>query len=552
MKAKRNVTQTKALLSATDSIDKNDFNSLPTDVILKLRTAIAAIIFTTFCDGLAYYGIIGSINLFLLTELNQSKAAASVNTSVWAGTRNFIAIISAVVADSCLGRFKTILIALFIYAIGSIGIASISIALTNETADHVKSCEQILFWLFLYLFAVGSGSLSVNNRTFGAEQFKYHIVDSRCKYQTMRNNDNQLCEYKESYFQWIYFFSNIATLFSYTLIAYLCQDVSFAYGYSIPAISVICGILIFSFPSKSYHKFEPKGSVLIQFIKILVFIIFNAKTKLLAYNPKQISKVKDVLSLFPFWICYIIYSTVYSQLDTLVYAQGCQMDYHIGSLNWNFPITSLSLFYIIPVLLLIPVLDTFLFPLLRNKYNCKITTLRKMGAGFIFAILAMIWAGIIEIIRRDYSTINTHYTSICDTDSIDNQIYISNLSIFWQIPIFVFHGISQVLTVISGFEFFFDEAPRSMKSVISAFFTMSIGLGQWITGIYIILANIDKNNLWITNDLNGGHLDWYFFIVALLVSFAFVFFIWYANKYQYRKVSNDKYDSQPESELTKT
>ena len=99
---------------------------------------------------------------------------------------------------------------------------------------------------------------------------------------------------------------------------------------------------------------------------------------------------------------------------------------------------------------------------------------QKIGTGMIFAMLSMISAAIIEIYRRDHSSLSTKYESVCG----NSNIYISNMSIFWQIPIFVFNGLSEALTAVTGYEFFFNEAPKSMKSVMSAFYTMSVGLGS--------------------------------------------------------------------------
>ena len=88
--------------------------------------------------------------------------------------------------------------------------------------------------------------------------------------------------------------------------------------------------------------------------------IFIQYTFVIIYNYNIIQRI---LSMFPFWICYIIYFSVWSQLNTLIYAQGCQLNYHIESLNWNFPIAALSLFSIIPILILIPLFDKCIFPL---------------------------------------------------------------------------------------------------------------------------------------------------------------------------------------------
>ena len=102
-------TQNQGLLSASngDGPDKS--------LDRRVKIAVTASILTTFCNGLAYYGISGSLNLFLQTELGEAKATASINTSLFTGTRFFVSILGAVIADSCFGRFKTVVIALCIF-----------------------------------------------------------------------------------------------------------------------------------------------------------------------------------------------------------------------------------------------------------------------------------------------------------------------------------------------------------------------------------------------------------------------------------------------------
>ena len=72
-----------------------------------------------------------------------------------------------------------------------------------------------------------------------------------------------------------------------TVVAYLCQDVSCTYGYSIPAIpagTIFMGLIIFTFPSKLYYKFKLSGSVLIRFLSISFNVIYSRNTELLDYE----------------------------------------------------------------------------------------------------------------------------------------------------------------------------------------------------------------------------------------------------------------------------
>lgn len=90
---------------------------------------------------------------------------------------------------------------------------------------------------------------------------------------------------------------------------------------------------------------------------------------------------------------------------------------------------------------------------------------------------------------------------------------------------------------ILGLEFCYSQAPETMKSLIVAFFYLSIAIGSYL-GTYFLsskskhiltlylgsalveIVNLNKNDPWIGNDLNKSHLDYYFFLLGGM----FIFF----------------------------
>ena len=162
-----------------------------------------------------------------------------------------------------------------------------------------------------------------------------------------------------------------------------------------------------------------------------------------------------------------------------------------------------------------------------RKRGFKITMLQRMIAGFFFMGLAMIVAGIVEYYRKN-ARVLTNIKSTCD-----DNIYVSDMSILWQVPEFILIGIGDVLASVSGLEFFNSQAPKHMKSFIMALFLVAHGIGSFMIGLWVILANSDTDNKWITNDLNEGHLDWYLFAVGAGIFLVCLCSIFSATKYHY-------------------
>merc|ERR1712228_662865 len=193
-----------------------------------------------------------------------------------------------------------------------------------------------------------------------------------------------------------------------------------------------------------------------------------------------------------------------------------------------------GLFDVIPILILVPFFDRILIPFLR-KNGFKVTMLQRMGCGFIFAMLAMIMAGILEIYRKQSSV--TTIESACNNSN--DAIYISDISIFWQVPQFMLVGTSEVLASVTGLEFFFSQSPPQMRSMIASLNLVTTGLGSWLVGVFIVLVNSNKDDLWITDNLNNGHLDLYFFMIGGFCFVAFVAFVWAARRCEYNTFEKD-------------
>ncbi|KAJ4865720.1 Protein NRT1/ PTR FAMILY 5.11 [Raphanus sativus] len=73
------------------------------------------IIGVEMAEQFAFYGISSNLITYLTRPLGESTASAAANVNVWNGTLSFLPLFWGFIADSFIGRYRTILIASCLY-----------------------------------------------------------------------------------------------------------------------------------------------------------------------------------------------------------------------------------------------------------------------------------------------------------------------------------------------------------------------------------------------------------------------------------------------------
>ncbi|KAK9047711.1 hypothetical protein V6N11_053547 [Hibiscus sabdariffa] len=144
-------------------------------------------------------------------------------------------------------------------------------------------------------------------------------------------------------------------------------------------------------------------------------------------------------------------------------------------------------------------------------------------------------AGILEVVRLRIVQKNNYY----DLESIP-------MSIFWQVPGYFLVGCAEVFTFIGQIEFFYDQAPDAMRSLCSALSLTTVALGNYLSTVLVTavtkITTQDGKLGWIPDNLNMGHLDYFFWLLAILSLLNFIVYLWIARWYTYKKHGFTGYD----------
>ena len=250
----------------------------------------------------------------------------------------------------------------------------------------------------------------------------------------------------------------------------------------------------------------------------------------------QVEETKQMLRMIPILIATFVPSTMIAQINTLFVKQGTTLDRQMG--NFKIPPASLAGFMTISMLVCVVLYDRFFVPIMQKwtKNPRGITLLQRMGIGLVFHIIIMIIASLTE--RHRLSVAREH-------GLVENGGQLP-LTIFILLPQFVLMGTADAFLEVAKLEFFYDQAPESMKSLGTSYSSTSLGIGNFLsTFLLSTVSHITRKHDhqgWILNNLNKSHFDYYYAFFAILNFLNFIFFLVVIKFYVYKaEVSDSMY-----------
>jgi hypothetical protein len=79
-----------------------------------------------------------------------------------------------------------------------------------------------------------------------------------------------------------------------------------------------------------------------------------------------------------------------------------------------------------------------------------------------------------------------------------------------------------------------------MRSVSQSLNLATTALGQFAIIPLILLVNSDPNNEWVPNNLDDGHLSYYFYILSVVMLITIFYFNYISSTYDYKTTAEMK------------
>ncbi|KAM0881675.1 hypothetical protein ACQ4PT_032784 [Festuca glaucescens] len=496
-----------------------------------------------FLEVTAFYGLYLSLIVYLQDVLHGDSASNVAAVNSWAGVSYLMPVLSAAVADSYLGKYKTMLIGLSVSVVG-MAIVTTSATLPslrpppcaqNTFCTPATPAQELVFFSGIYLCAVGIGVVKAVFIAFAAEQ----IDDSK-------GEDASEREAKASYFSWYYAVANVAMLTAGTLLVWVQDKVSWGLGYGICGSLVAVAAIVLAVTAPMYRILPPAGSpsrggiqVLFAFSRKLNLTVPDDATQLYeedgVKNPvrarlqhtdqfrcldkaaivteedlgqdgsrpwrlctvTQVEELKTLLRLIPIWLTSAVYFVANTQAQTTFVQQGTK------TADSQIPAASLTSVETVCVAVCLTLYNRAVAtPALR-----RLTPLHLMGLGHATAAVAMAVAACTEARRLRMAG--------------DHQL----MGIAWLLPQYVVMAVSDASLSVGQMEFFYSQSPETMRGASMAFCFLAVSFGNLINSqLVTLVASVTAaggRTGWFPPELDKGHQDYYFlFVVAVtLVNF---------------------------------
>ncbi|CAI8600787.1 unnamed protein product [Vicia faba] len=225
--------------------------------------------------ALAFSGIEANLVLFSKLVLKQTNVEAASTFSIWMGTTYFFSLIGAFLSDSYLGRYLTCIIFQLVFIIGLV-ILSLS---THFFFLKPHGCEQKgvpcesdtqnqfpLFYMSIYLIALGSGVSDPALPTLGADQF----------------DEEEPAEQRSKTLIYGYFYValNLGSLIAETVLAYIAITGHWVMGFWICTGCAGVSFVVLLSGTLRYRHYKSFENPFCKFTQVIVSFLRKVKSQI--------------------------------------------------------------------------------------------------------------------------------------------------------------------------------------------------------------------------------------------------------------------------------
>ncbi|CAK6442764.1 unnamed protein product [Pipistrellus nathusii] len=366
--------------------------------------SIFFIVINEFCERFSYYGMKALLILYFTRFFRWDDDLSTAIYHTFVALCYLTPILGALIADSWLGKFSTIVSLSIVYTIGQVIIAVSSIHDLsdydrNGTPDNLP-LHVALSMIGLGLIAFGTGGIKPCVSAFGGDQFE-------------EGQEKQRNRFFSIFYLAINAGSLISTIVTPILRVQECgihsKQACYPLAFGVPAALMAIALLVFIAGSSMYKKFQPQGNIMGDVAKCIGFAIKNrfrhrskdfpkrehwldwAREK---YEERLISQIKMVTKVMFLYIPLPMFWALFDQQGSRWTLQATTMNGKMGLLDIQ-P-DQMQTVNAILIVVMVPIVDAVVYPLIE-KCGFNFTPLKKMTVGMFLASMSFVVAAVLQV-----------------------------------------------------------------------------------------------------------------------------------------------------------
>ncbi|XP_059641500.1 protein NRT1/ PTR FAMILY 6.2-like isoform X2 [Cornus florida] len=483
-----------------------DYKGFPAD---KSKTGgwvpAALILGIEFCERLSTMGIAVNLVTYLIGTMHLSSATSANIVTDFMGTSFLLCLVGGFLADTFLGRYKTIAIFALVQTLGTCMLA-ISTRLPQvrpppcegnptNTCKKASTFQMGILYISLYLIALGTGGLKSSVSGFGTDQFD-------------ENDEKEKA-------QMAYFFNRYKKSLGSPIVHILQVIVAATRKRRLQVLNKYDkGLVLYEdYPESSRIRHTDQFRFLDK-AAIVTDEDYGSNGSVAPNHWKlcpvtRVEEVKMVIKLLPIWATTIIFWTTYAQMITFSVEQASTMERTIG--GFQIPAGSLTVFFVAAILITLAVYDRLIMPLWKSwKGKPGFTYLQRIAIGLFLSTVGMAAAALVEVKRLSVAR-------AAGTQSTTSTLPIT---VFLLIPQFFLVGSGEAFIYTGQLDFFITQSPKGMKTMSTGLFLTTLSLGFFVSSFIVsVVKRVTRNGDgqgWVGDNINNGRLDCFYGLVTIL------------------------------------
>lgn len=414
--------------------------------------------------------------------LNLKNQGATALSYFWQFWCYVTPVFGAWIADTYLGKYKTICVFCGVYFVG---IFVLFITSLPSVASHNVSLGG--FIAAVIIIGLGTGGVKSNVSPLIADQ----VPKTKPIIKVLKSGEKVVQDPNvtvQNVFMFFYLMINVGSL-SVLATTSLEMHVNFWAAFLLPLCFFTIAPVVLFLGRNKYVKTPVSDKVISKSFRCVYLALTNRFSfdaarpslhpeKEFPWPEKFVDEVSRAIHACKVFVFYPIYWVVYGQMINNFVSQAGQMELH------GLPNDMLQAINALTIIVFIPVCERFVYPFIRKFTPFRAIT--RISWGFMFGAAAMVYAGVLQhFIYQAGPCYDFPKECAAEFKTVPNHVHIAI-----QTPAYVLIGLSEILASITGLEYAYTKAPASMKSFIMSLFLLTNAGGS---AIGIALAPTSKN-----------------------------------------------------------